>query len=315
MKNVSPIVSEKPREFAIIKEVKGMIRDIEREHVEQALAKIDKEGVPPKEISKKYVLVHNGKEYPPKYVISIAHQRAKSTRLRRFSPKEAIYHLTRLGFRVIDKEKNEGVKPGQNQVGRKTRREEKLASVLAKKLEEKLKERKICREIEVVLFESLIYKVIVDENLNYDPLDPKDPKRGSNAFQVDILIRDRHGKIPLVVIELKLAKFSTYDVITYSQKALKHKDIYPYLRYGFVIMCGKSYIERRFFVHNQGMDFAYVMNCHESENNPFDPQDLQNLTDIVINQVQSACFLLDVLSDKKKPKGFSEIIQTEGKYE
>ena len=292
-----------------------MIGDIEREHVEQALAKIDKEGVPPREVSKKYVLIHDGKDYPPKYVISIAHEIARGARLERFSPKEAIDRLTQLGFSVVYKKRNKGVKPVQNQSGVKTRSEEKLTEILARELEKRLKQKKFCIDVEVVPFGRLIYKVIVDENLNYDPPDPKNTRRGSNAFEVDILIRDKNRRIPLVVIELKLSRFSTHDVITYSQKALKHKDVYPHLRYGFVIMCGKGYIERRFFVHNQGMDFAYAIDCCEDEDNPFDPQDLQNLTDIVIDQLESACFLLDVLSNKKKPKGFSEVIKMEGKDE
>ena len=40
--------------------------------------------------------------------------------------------------------------------------------------------------------------------------------------------------IPLVVMKIKFGRFKTHDVLTYSAKALKHKEIYPCLRYGLV---------------------------------------------------------------------------------
>jgi len=206
-----------------------------------------------------------------------------------------------------NEEKN---KPDQNQSGR-NRREEKLTRILAKKLDKRLKRNKLCIDVEVRPLENLQYGVLtigkVNKNKDSDYYNPKNARRGSNAFQVDILITDKARHIPLVVIELKCEKFTTHDVITYSQKALKHKCIYPHLRYGFVIMCGGGQLERRFFIHNQGMDFAYVINC---QNNSFN-QDLQNLTEIVIKQIQSAYFLLDIFSNKKKEekiKAFSEVI-------
>ena len=79
------------------------------------------------------------------------------------------------------------------------------------------------------------------------------PKRGRYAFQTDILIEK--GDIPLVVVELKAGSFSTHDVITYSWKAQRHKQVYPYLRYGFVVV-GVEALGKRFITHNEGFDFA-----------------------------------------------------------
>lgn len=45
---------------------------IKREHVLQALKKIDEEGVPARRDSKKYLLVFEGQMYPPKYTVAIA---------------------------------------------------------------------------------------------------------------------------------------------------------------------------------------------------------------------------------------------------
>lgn len=103
---------------------------------------------------------------------------------------------------------------------------------------------------------SLLYKIEVDTSghLTHDSLES--PKRGHYAFQTDILITK--DDLPLVVIELKSGSFSSHDVITYSWKAMRHKQIYPYLRYGFVV-AGVDALGRRFVTHNEGFDFAMAL--------------------------------------------------------
>lgn len=73
------------------------------------------------------------------------------------------------------------------------------------KLQKKLQER--LQEYEVVKNENLIYRVIVDENLKFEPNNPKRPKRGNYAFQTDLLIREKENGTPLVVIETKYRGF------------------------------------------------------------------------------------------------------------
>lgn len=104
---------------------------------------------------------------------------------------------------------------------------------------------------------SLLYKLEVDVEgeLRPKPEDLRSPKRGQFAFETDILVEKTHPGIPLVVIELKFGGFSTHDIITYSSKATRHKEIYPYLRYGFVVG-GADALSKKFLTHNQGVDFA-----------------------------------------------------------
>ena len=77
---------------------------IRREHILEALKKIDEEGIPPKRQSRKYYLVYNGKYYPPKYVVSIANAIATGEEL---DPKvfnggrETNIFLKKLGFKVV----------------------------------------------------------------------------------------------------------------------------------------------------------------------------------------------------------------------
>ena len=139
----------------------------------------------------------------------------------------------------------------------------------------------------VEMRKSILYKVIVDSYGKYDPVEPANPKRGQLAFQTDILISN--NKVPLVVIETKIGGFSTHDVLTYSAKAIKHKEVYPYLRYGFIVW-GKNKIDRKFFVHNSGFDFAVAI---ESDS------DLENLVEIVRKQIKCAEVMLKILSGKE----------------
>jgi hypothetical protein len=88
-------------------------------------------------------------------------------------------------------------------------------------------------------------------------VDPKRPSRGNAAFQTDLCVFEVLAadlRIPRVVLEFK-TRCSTHDVLTYSAKARRHKQIYPYLRYG-VIVGRKKTIPKRFFVHNEALDFC-----------------------------------------------------------
>jgi hypothetical protein len=112
---------------------------------------------------------------------------------------------------------------------------------LAKSLREELFRGELKDKYAIKEGENLIYKVIIDGGLDYRPDSPWDPRRGDYAFQVDILIareisngNAEKSYLPFVVIETKYGTFSTHDVLIYSTKALKHKEIYPYIRYGFV---------------------------------------------------------------------------------
>jgi hypothetical protein len=103
---------------------------------------------------------------------------------------------------------------------------------------------------------NLLYKIEVDALGRLSHAGKATPARGQYAFQTDILISKKAA--PLVVIELKVGSFSSHDVMLYSAKAAKHKAIYPYLRYGFVVV-GTERLGRRFLTHNDAFDFALAM--------------------------------------------------------
>ena len=83
------------------------------------------------------------------------------------------------------------------------------------------------------------------------------PKRGHSAFQTDLCVFERKSaevSIPRVVLEFK-TKITTHDVLTYSAKASKHKQVYPYLRYG-IVASEHAAVPGRLFTHNQSLDFC-----------------------------------------------------------
>lgn len=103
--------------------------------------------------------------------------------------------------------------------------------------------------------ESLYYSLSLDRKLCLSTPNTKTPKRGSSAFETDICIFEKIDEIdfPRVVIEFK-ERITTHDIITYSAKAGKHKQIYPCLRYGLLASEVDS-IPGRFFTHNESLDF------------------------------------------------------------
>ncbi|HLR05732.1 MAG TPA: hypothetical protein VK117_07960, partial [Pyrinomonadaceae bacterium] len=104
---------------------------------------------------------------------------------------------------------------------------------------------------------SLLYEIRVNNNLEVmDLTKVRKPKRGASAFQTDLCVfedKSAEVSIPRVVIEFK-THINTHDVLTYSTKASKHKQIYPYLRYG-IVASGETIVPGRVFTHNEGLDF------------------------------------------------------------
>lgn len=150
---------------------------------------------------------------------------------------------------------------------------------------------------EVSKGEPLLYDIIIDSNYEIQPKNIETPSRGDYAFQTDILIKK--GKTPLLVLELKYNSLTTHNILTYSAKALKHKGVFPYLRYGLIVG-NKPSVDRRFFIHNEGFDFYYTtMNIED---------DIDEILEMIYTQINAAESLIDILEKTgKRPKGYSNI--------
>src|SRR5574340_278096 len=103
---------------------------------------------------------------------------------------------------------------------------------------------------------ALLYQVTVDNQLS-QTVNVKHPVRGNSAFQTDLCVFEQKSEdvsIPRVVMEFKTG-ISTHDVLTYSAKATKHKQVYPYLRYG-IVASAIATVPGRLFTHNESLDFC-----------------------------------------------------------
>ncbi len=176
-------------------------------------------------------------------------------------------------------------------------------SEFREKLKYKLRENLDNSQYEVKTHQNLIYKVIVNPQGEYEPEKAEAPIRGNYAFQTDLLIMKKSKQLPLVVIETKYNGFSTHDILTYSTKAQKHKEIYPYLRYGLVVG-GINVIQNRFFTHNIGFDFALALKR-------INALSLNKLVMIIRDQINNAEMILDILTEKNRTRNFNTRIMIE----
>jgi hypothetical protein len=88
--------------------------NISREHILLALEEIDQEGIPERRKATRYHLNHEGKQYPPKYVISLANKYANGSELNpdEFSGgKQSNGFLKKRGFSTCKKDQESAVIP------------------------------------------------------------------------------------------------------------------------------------------------------------------------------------------------------------
>ena len=112
---------------------------------------------------------------------------------------------------------------------------------------------------------ALLYQVTVDNQLSLK-VNVKHPSRGNSAFQTDLCIFEKKSEevsIPRVVMEFK-TRITTHDVLTYSAKATKHKQVYPYLRYG-IVASSETAVPGRLFTHNESLDFCATVSGLEGK--------------------------------------------------
>ena len=171
-------------------------------------------------------------------------------------------------------------------------------SEFLKIIKEEIEKNLDSKKYKVKTNENLLYKVTVNENFQYEPSNPSTPRRGYYSFQTDILITQQTNDLPLVVIEIKYRGFTTHDILTYSTKAQKHKEVFPFIRYGLLVG-GTEKITNKFFIHNVGFDFAFA------QNEPKINSSGTELIEIIKCQIENAEMILDVFINKNQTKSFN----------
>ena len=106
----------------------------------------------------------------------------------------------------------------------------------------------------------------------------------SHKYKTDLLIFEHKNENlykPRIVIEIKRG-ITTHGAITYSQKAISHKSVHPYLRYGMLIKSPAG-IPSRLFWHGSCFDFMFSWN----EYNPKE-KELDDLTGLIKEELKNS---------------------------
>lgn len=110
---------------------------------------------------------------------------------------------------------------------------------------------------------SIFYSLYIDEdgNIPINQNEKGEPIRGrGTGFEQDILLYERVAGqtsiVPRVAIEVKFGGVTTHDAIIYCEKARRLRNVYPYLRYGFLISDLPSLPPRLFRI---GADFDFII--------------------------------------------------------
>lgn len=121
----------------------------------------------------------------------------------------------------------------------------------------------------------------------------------SAAFETDLCVIEIDGQYPRVVMEFK-TRITTHDILIYSSKAKKHKQIYPLLRYGLVIERDNN-IPERFFTHNESLDFCVAVGSLKDDQH----QLIQFFQALVNDEIQAAQQIANISNGKTKVSSYS----------
>jgi hypothetical protein len=121
----------------------------------------------------------------------------------------------------------------------------------------------------------------------------------SAAFETDLCVIEIEGQYPRVVMEFKTS-ITTHDILVYSSKAKKHKQIYPLLRYGLVIERDRN-IPERFFTHNEALDFCVALGDVKDNTNKL----IQFFKELLDSEIAAADKIAKISSGKTKVSSFS----------
>ena len=117
-------------------------------------------------------------------------------------------------------------------------------------------------------------------------------------YETDLLISESlpEGNLrPIIIIEAKIEHVTTHDAITYSQKALAHKQVHPYLRYGAILGARKHYsLPGRLFRHGTAFDFMQSFR-------DFQPTDLEwkSFIKIIWQEATNSRLLYEVIFNSR----------------
>ena len=134
----------------------------------------------------------------------------------------------------------------------------------------------------------------------------------SMEYQTDLLIVENfeHDEwIPRVVVEAKKnGQVTTHDAITYSHKAMSHRQVHPYLRYGILLGENKHYgLPGRLVRH--GTQFDFMISWAKEEPTDYE---LNNFIEMLLKEVEASKKLEEIIyKSRKKSRGIYTMLHKE----
>ena len=160
---------------------------------------------------------------------------------------------------------------------------------IAVRLRDCLREKLTGLGVEVEAPFNLYYSLSIDSagRVTTEKADKGIIRRGGlSSFETDLAIFERphpgEHVVPRVVVEI-LRGVSTHHLIIYSTKAARHKEVYPYLQYGLLVVGEKAKIHPKVLRHGQHFDFMYVTPAAW-----LNEEELETLASVVSQQIEQS---------------------------
>ena len=117
------------------------------------------------------------------------------------------------------------------------------------------------------------------------------------SFETDMVVYEKDdGKIiPRVIIEAKVGAVTTHDAITYSHKAMYHKNVIPFVRYGIMLGARETYpLPGRLFRHGTNFDFLFSFTDYEPSE-----KEISTFIDMLKREITYSRQIEEILSNSR----------------
>ena len=119
------------------------------------------------------------------------------------------------------------------------------------------------------------------------------------SFETDMVIYEKYNDriVPRVIIESKVGTVGTHDAITYSHKAMYHKNVIPFVRYGIMLGARETYpLPGRLFRHGTNFDFLFsFVDYLPSE------KEVSTFVEMVKKEITYSRQIEEILSNSRSP--------------
>ncbi len=117
------------------------------------------------------------------------------------------------------------------------------------------------------------------------------------SFETDMVVYEKIDEkiIPRVIVEAKVGTVTTHDAITYSHKAMYHKNVIPFVRYGIMLGARETYpLPGRLFRHGTNFDFLFSFVGYEPSK-----KEVETFVDMLKREITYSRQIEEILSNSR----------------